>query len=47
MEAAVVGGLIAEKECQVLFVNPRFVKAKLLKIERALGQPVVLGHALD
>ena len=47
MEAAVVRRLIAQIERQSLFVNTRFIETELLKIERPLGKPVVLSHALD
>src|SRR5947209_2918585 len=49
MKRPLVRGLVAEIERQVLVMVARadFVEADALEIEGALGEPPVLGHALD
>jgi len=49
MEGPLVGGLVAEieREMGVAVASAVFVEADALEIESTLGQPVMLGHAIN
>ena len=49
MERTLVRALIAqiERQMSIVVAGARFVETEALEIEGALGQPIVLGYAID